>query len=85
MVTSWIRTLKEYLKGFFLYSMINHMHAEKRCLDELIMVSLFGNFIGFPFPFNYYHLRLLPYYGKRLEFWKRRVLKERDFFDKVYD
>jgi hypothetical protein len=80
---SWIRNLKETLKGFFLYNLISHLHAEKRCLDEWIMLSLFGNFIGFPFLFNYYHLRLLPHYAKRLEYWKRRVLKERDFFDRI--
>jgi hypothetical protein len=82
---SWIETLKDSLKGFFLYSLINHIQAEKRCLDDLIMLSLFGNSIGFPFLFNYYHLRLLPHYAKRLESWKRRVLKERDFFDQIND
>jgi hypothetical protein len=49
------------------------------------MLGLFGRFIGFPSLFNYYHLRLLPFYIKRMDRWKRRVLKERDFFDQVYD
>jgi len=28
-------------------------------------------------------LRLFPYYVKRLGPWKRRVLRERDFFDHI--
>jgi hypothetical protein len=85
MFSSWIRSIKDYLKGFFLYGLLNHLYAEKRCVDELFMVGLFGNLIGIPSLFNYYHLRLMPYYVRRLDPWKRRVLKERDFFDRVYD
>ncbi len=47
------------------------------------MVALVGKAIGFPGLFNYYHLRLFPYYVKRLGPWKRRVLRERDFFDQI--
>jgi hypothetical protein len=85
MLSSLIKTIKDYFVGFFLYGQLNYLYSEKRCLDNMFMLGLFGTYIGFPSLFNYYHLRLMPYYTKRLRPWKRRVLKERDFFDQVYD
>jgi hypothetical protein len=82
---SWIKAIKDYLKGFFLYSLISHFHAERHCLDQYIMLCLFGKIIGIPHVFNYYHLRLLPFYVRRLDSWKREVLRERDFFDRIQD
>ncbi len=49
------------------------------------MFSIYGSQIGFPFLFNYYHLRLVPYTFKALKPWKIKALKERDFFDLVND
>jgi hypothetical protein len=85
MISSLIKTIKDYLIGFLLYGQLSYLYSEKRCVDHLFMLGLFGNSIGFPSLFNYYHLRLLPYYMSQLRPWKRRVLKERDFFDQVYD
>jgi hypothetical protein len=85
MFSSWLRTIKDYLKGFFLYSLLSNLHSQKRCAENLFMLGLFGSEIGFPFLFNYYHLRLMPYYVQQLGLWKKRVLKERDFFDQISD
>ena len=83
--SDWIKKIKSYLKGIFLYGLIDEVYAEKRCLDHLFLLGLFGKVIGFPFIFNYYYLRFLPYQMKRLDLWKRRVLRERDFFDLIRD
>jgi hypothetical protein len=80
-----LKTIKRYLKGFFLFGLLEGIEGQKRRLDELIIFCLFGNFIGFPGLFNYYHLRLLPYYIGELYSWKRRVLREKDFFDHISD
>lgn len=80
-----MKTIGDILKGFFSYDMVVGIYARKRCLDHLFMLVLFGRTIGFPGLFNYYHLRLIPYYLRHMEYWKRRVLKERDFFDLVKD
>jgi len=82
---TWLKTIGEYLKGVFLYGLIDEIYREKRSIDHLFMLGLFGNTIGFPHLFNYYHLKILPYYVMKLEPWKRRVLKERDFFDSIKD
>ena len=83
MFSSWLRAIKEYLKGIFLYNLICGIYSEKRQLDEFVMFLLFGRIIGIPYLFNYYHLRLLPHYSRRLGPWKKRTLRERDFFDHV--
>ena len=85
MAQSWIKNIKEYLKGFFLFGLLDEFHAKKRALDRLFLLALFGPMIGFPNLFNYYMLRFLPYQVKRLEPWKKRILKERDFFDHIRD
>jgi len=82
---SWIKGIRDYLKGLFLYGLMGHFYAEKRSADNLFMLGLFGSLIGFPHLFNYYHLRFLPYCMKNLHPWRKRILKERDFFDQISD
>jgi hypothetical protein len=81
----WLETFKDFLRGIFLFGLFDELYAKKRELDQLFLFELFGNTIGFPHLFNYYHLRLLPYQARRLYPWKRRILKERDFFDRIKD
>ena len=85
MSSFWLNTIKRYVKGFFLHGFLDGINAQKRRLDEAIIFCLFGQFIGVPGLFNYYHLRLVPYYIGQLYSWKRRVLRERDFFDHISD
>jgi hypothetical protein len=82
-VLSWVRAAKDYLKGFFLYGIIKGVYEEKRSLHNLFMLYLFGKTIGFPHLFNYYHLRLMPPYMRDFDRWKKDVLRERDFFDRI--
>jgi hypothetical protein len=81
----WLDTIKRHVKGFFLRGLLEGITTQKRRLEEALVFCLFGNFIGFPGLFNYYHLRLLPYYIGQLHSWKRRVLREKDFFDHISD
>jgi len=81
--SSWLKTIRQYLKGFFLLGMLEGITRRKQHLDELVQLSVLGNLIGIPGLFNYYHLRLIPYYMGQAASWKRRVLRERDFFDRI--
>jgi len=81
----WLETIKRYLKGFFLFGVLEGVRGQRQRLDEFMVFCLFGKFIGVPGLFNYYHLRLLPYYIGHLSSWKRRVLREKDFFDHISD
>ena len=84
-VFSWLKTVGGYLNGFFLYGLARGLYEKRRSLDMLIMTSVFGRTIGFPHLFNYYHLRLMPFYMRFLGTWKRNVLRERDAFDQIND
>ena len=84
-VFSWVRTARDYFRGFFLYGLIKGVYDEKRCLDALFMLSVFGKTIGFPHLSNYYHLRLMPFFMRDLQRWKKDILRERDFFDRIGD
>jgi hypothetical protein len=81
--SKFIRGLKDFLKGLFLYNIGQHFYEQKRCLENVFMLDLFGSIIGVPHLFQYYSLRLLPYYVRRFQGWKKRMVKERDFFDLV--
>jgi hypothetical protein len=85
LLSSFVKALGDCLRGLFLYSLQEGMVEEKRRQENLFMLGFFGPLIGFPRLFNYYHLRLMPYCMSRFGYWKRRVLKERDFFDRVKD
>lgn len=49
------------------------------------MLGVLGPMIGVPCPIHYYSLRLLPYSIAGYQAWKKRMVKERDFFDQVGD
>jgi len=82
---SWIRAVGGYLNGFFLYGLMRGVHEKRQGLDMLLMTSVLARTIGFPHLFNYYHLRLIPFYMRALGPWKRNVLRERDLFDRMND
>lgn len=85
MKSSFLKNLKDFLKGMFVYPLSEPLFSERRSMELLFMLSIYGSHIGIPFLFNYYHLRLIPYTVRALKPWKIRVLKERDFFDMVED
>jgi len=77
--------VRDFFKGLLFYNIDQHFFEQKRCLENLFMLGLFGPLIGVPHLFQYYSLRLLPYYIRDFPAWKRRMVKEQDFFDKVSD
>ena len=77
--------LRDFLKGLLFYSIGQHFYGQKRCLENVFMLGLFGPLIGIPHLFQYYSLRLLPYCVQDFQAWKKRMVKERDFFDRVGD
>jgi hypothetical protein len=84
-ISEFFRNLKDFFKGLFLYNLLGHFHVQKRCLENVFMLGILGPMIGIPHLFQYYSLRLLPYYVRDLPTWKKRMVKEQDFFDKVSD
>jgi hypothetical protein len=83
--TKYLESLRDFFKGLLFYNIDQHFYEQKRCLENVFMLSLFGPVIGVPSLFRYYSLRLLPYYVRGFQTWKKRMVKERDFFDRVAD
>ncbi len=77
--------LRDFFKGLLFYGIGQHFFAQKRSLEVVFMLGLFGPLIGIPHLFQYYSLRLLPYCIQDFQAWKKRMVKERDFFDRVGD
>ncbi len=79
----FLKSVRDFFKGLLFYNIDQHFYEQKRCLENVFMLGLFGPVIGVPHLFQYHLLRLLPYYIPGLQAWKKRMLKERDFFDQV--
>jgi len=90
----WIVFLSIRLKGFprilreILYGMTTHemdleLKKERGSLDQLFMLTVFGDLVGLPLLPPYYSMRLLPYIIPSIEKWKRRLLREKDLTDFV--
>lgn len=59
----------------------SHALEMRASLEHLFMLGTIGEMIGVPIMPPYYSLRLLPYVVPRIETWKRRVLRAREFTD----
>jgi len=82
-ISRFLAGLRDFLKGFLFANLWSHFHAEKRCFENFFMLTVFGSVVGVPHLFNFYCLRLVPYYMEGFTAWKKRMVKERDFFDQV--
>lgn len=83
MFRAFLRGLKDFFGGLIFYNLWGHFYAQKRCVENLFMLGVLGSTIGFPHLFNFYSLRLVPYYIGKFTVWKKRMVKEQDFFDQV--
>jgi hypothetical protein len=81
----FLRGLRDFFRGLLFYNIGQHFSEQKRCSENVFMLGVVGPLIGIPHLFQYYSLRLLPYYVRDFQAWKKRMVKEHDFFDKVSD
>jgi len=79
----FLKGLRDFFKGLLFYNIGQHFYEQRRSLENVIMLAVLGPMIGVPHIFRYYCLRLLPYYVRGFHSWKKRMVKERDFFDQV--
>lgn len=77
------RMVKELLFGMFGFEIMTYILKSKKRREDIFMVMVFGDILGIPLFSNYYSLRLLPYIVPMVENWKERILKEKDFIEKI--
>jgi len=77
----WPRASRDVLYGMTLHEVDLELRKERGNLENLFMLSVFGDFVGLPLLPPYYSLRLLPYIVPTIEKWKRTLLREKDLTD----
>lgn len=73
----------EILYGMTVHELDLELRRERRGLEDLLLIALFGDMLGLPFFPPYFSLRLLPYAVPSLELWKRSLLREKDLTELV--
>jgi hypothetical protein len=72
------KNLRDFFFGATAFEIQQTVRQEKLVCLDLILLFSFGDLVGVSvFPL-YYSLRLLLYFYLALNFWKRRMLKEKD-------
>ena len=73
--------LNEFLFGMVGLELAEHALEMRASVESLFMMALVCDMIGVPVLPPYYSLQLLPYVTQRINTWKRRVLREKEFTD----
>ncbi len=77
------KILSEIFYGMTVHEVEVELRREKGDLNNLLMLMIFGDFLGLPsFP-PYYSLRILPYFIPQINTWKRNILREKDLTDRA--
>ncbi len=77
------RVLRQIMYGMTLHELDLEIKKEKGSMDNIFMLSIFGDLVGLPLLPPYYSMRLLPYIVPSIQKWKRRLLREKDLTDFV--
>ncbi len=78
------RTLSEILYGMAIHDQVRTLSRTRGSLEDIFVLSSFGDLLGVPILLPYYSLRLLPYVVPLINNWKRRMLRERDLMDTIF-
>jgi hypothetical protein len=77
-----LRTLSEILYGATGFEFEREAVRIRADLENLFMFMVMGDLLGVPVLPPYYSLRLLPHLMDQLPAWRRRVLRERQPFER---
>lgn len=77
------RFTSEVIYGMTLHELELEVRRERRDLEDLLLLAIFGDMLGLPFFPPYFALRLLPHVVPSLEVWKRSLLREKDLSELV--
>ena len=81
----FLKPIKDFMTGMTGYEHALFASKKRAAVDNLVMLTLFGDLLGIPVVRSYYALRILPFCYGRLENWKRSMLRERDWTDRSFD
>lgn len=75
------KLLNEFFYGFTVYEIELEFNKEKGKLNNLLMLTVFGDIAGLPLFPSYYSMRILPYIIPIIKTWKRSIFREKDIMD----
>ena len=75
----WRQAINEFLFGVFSHEDARELTRQWAWRDNLFLLLVFGDIVGLPILPPYYAMRLLPFAMPSFDFWKRRVLREKDW------
>ena len=67
------------IHGATLFEVVEEIRRERARREELMVLLLFGSFLGVPVIPTYPALRLIPHTIPHLGIWRCRMLREKDF------
>jgi hypothetical protein len=73
--------LREIMVGLTIHELHFEIKKERKHLDHLFMLIVFGDLVGLPLLPPYYTMRLLPFIIPSIANWKRSLLREKDLTD----
>jgi len=71
------KTLNEVFYGMTVYDLEMELKKERGNLNNLLLLVVFGDFVGLPFFPPYYSMRLLPCIIPFYKTWRRNILKRK--------
>jgi hypothetical protein len=75
------KMLNDIFYGLTVYELEMEIKKERDRLNNLLMLTVFGDLAGLPLFPSYYSMRILPYIIPLIETWKRNLCREKDITD----
>ena len=73
--------LNDIFYGLSVYELEMEIKKERGRLNNLLMLTVFGDLAGLPLFPSYYSMRILPYIIPLIETWKKNFCREKDITD----
>ena len=77
------KALSDFIYGFTVHGHVEVIRKQIMTHNFTFMTLLYGDMLGLPLLPPIYKYKLLPYFFPFIELWKREILKDKDFFEKV--
>jgi hypothetical protein len=76
--------LRQVLYGMAFHDQVRSLQRSRGSLEHLFVLISFGDLLGVPILPPYYGLQLLPFVVPLIGNWKRRMMRERDLIDSMF-
>jgi hypothetical protein len=76
--------MRDFLDGVWAAQKVNlarPLIKAKTYSDDAMIITIFGDFLGYPFQSTFYSRLLFVYWLDKITPWRKRILKEKDFTD----